>query len=485
MSGTPKITRLLYYVGAGLLLAGSLAATVPLSHSQDWQPLTLVLLLGGLAVAGQHLMVTIRGQVVSAAFVAVVLSMTLLGPAPAVACGLAPVIYTSATRRLPFSDWLCNVSTYAFFPLAGALLVRALVGNVHNPHNQATHGVNFALVVFGVFMVSLTVNFLLISLHSRVFWGRTFRDQVVHLFLPVLPADLAAAIFTAMAAIVYVNLGIGWSLGSVIALVIFQLLVVRLIRAENVAEQLRTSVLALVSSQVGTIKAAVKFLDARDPGSERHAAAVAIYARELAAEVGCSKEDQHYVHAAGLAHDIGRLAFHDHVLRAEGINDDEDWREIRRHPIEGSAWVGHIHGYGPVADIILSHHERWDGLGYPDQFIGPEIPLLSRILAICEAFDAMTARQTYRPRMTAQDAFEQLRLGAGTQFDPELVETFIAMRRRHGPMHLTIEDADFDAELHFERRVGLLANPDDNGDEDNGDPPTRGLIPRLTKRLGS
>jgi len=484
MSGTPKIAKLLYYPCAALLLAGSLAATVLIAKGEEWHPLSLVLLLAALAMAGQHLMVTIRGQVVTAAFVAVVLSMCLLGPAPAVACGIAPMIYNSAARRLPFADWLSNLSTYAFFPLVGALLARALIGNVHDPYNHATQGFGFALAVFVVFLASLAINFLLIAVTSRVFWGRRFGDQIVHVLVPVLPAELAAALFTTLAAVVYVRLGIAWSLGSVLALAIFQLLVVRLIRAEDVAEQLRSTVYALVSSQVGTIKAAVKFLDARDPGSERHAATVAIYARELAAEVGCSKEDQHYVHAAGLAHDIGRLAFHDHVLRAEGVVDDEDWREIRRHPIEGSSWVGHIHGYGPVADIILSHHERWDGLGYPDQFIGPEIPLLSRILAICEAFDAMTARQTYRPRMTAQDAFEQLRMGAGSQFDPDLVETFIAMRRRNGPMHLTIDDADFDAELNFERRVGLLADGDGDGDTGNGSA-KRGFIPRLTKRMGS
>ena len=102
------------------------------------------------------------------------------------------------------------------------------------------------------------------------------------------------------------------------------------------------------------------------------------------------------MHTAALAHDIGRLILRDDVLRSRGPLSEDDWREIRRHPIEGSAWVGHIHGFGPVADIILAHHERWDGSGYPDQLIGPEIPLLSRIIAICEAFDAMTGAHTYR-----------------------------------------------------------------------------------------
>jgi len=254
---------------------------------------------------------------------------------------------------------------------------------------------------------------------------------------------------------------------------------VRLIRAENIADELRTNVFALVYSQVGMIRAAIQTLDNRNPGSKRHAATVAIYARELAEEVGCTKEEQYFVHTAGVAHDIGRLGFHDHVLEASEITDEEDWREIRRHPVEGSAWVGQIHGYGPVADIILAHHERWDGSGYPDQLIGPEIPLLARILTVCEAFDAMTGLHTYKTRMSAEEAFEELRAGAGTQFDPELVEAFLALRSRRGTEELLVEDADFDAELDFERRARSLADPDGS----LGIQPRRGLRAQITERF--
>jgi HD-GYP domain-containing protein (c-di-GMP phosphodiesterase class II) len=479
MLTSPKTAKSLFYVGSSLLLAGSLAVTAISAREDEWSPLALVILLGALALFAQHLKITIRAQAVDAAFVALVLAMSLLGPAPAVAFALAAMIYTSATRRLSASDWLSNLSTFAVFPLVGALIVRALIGDVHDPHNHAVRGFTFAAVVFGVFFVALAINFLLIAWHKRVVWGRSIRDQIRQIFVPLLPAELATALLTVVAALAYTNLGLGWSAGAVFALLTFQLLVVRLIRAENIAEELRTNVFALVSSQVGMIRAAIKTLDGRDPGSESHAAAVAIYARDLAEQIGCSKEEQYYVHTAGLAHDIGRLGFHDHVLRATDLQSEEEWREIRRHPIEGSAWVGQIHGYGPVADIILAHHERWDGSGYPDQLIGPEIPLLSRVLAICEAFDAMTGRQTYRSRMSAQDAFEQLRLGAGTQFDPELVDAFIDMRRQHGPQHLLVEDADFDAELDFERRVRTLADPDGS----LGMLPKRGALSRLAKLL--
>lgn len=463
MSSSPKIVRQLYYAVAATLLAGSLAATLLLARADEWHPLVLVLLLGALVLVGEFFTATIRAQTVSPIAVVLVLAMSLLGAAPAVAFGLGAMIYTSATRRIPLAGWMANLATFAAFPLAGAVVVRVLIGDVHDPKNlQATRGFAFGAVVFGVFLGSVLFSFVLNALARKVFWGRGVREQAEQLLVPLWPAHLAAAVLTAVAALAYTNLGLGWSVGSVLVLVIFQQLVVRMIRAENLAEQFRTKVFELVSSQVGQIKAAVNFLDGRDGGSERHAATVAIYARELAKEAGCSEEEQYLVHAAGLAHDIGRLRFSDRVLHEETIVDENDWQEIRRHPIEGSDWIGHIHGYGPVADIVLSHHERWDGSGYPDHLIGPEIPLLSRILAICEAFDAMTGPDTYRPRIAPAEAFEELRNGAGAQFDPELVDTFVAMREQKGAEGLAIEDANFDAELDFERKIRMFNDPEDS-----------------------
>jgi HD-GYP domain-containing protein (c-di-GMP phosphodiesterase class II) len=133
---------------------------------------------------------------------------------------------------------------------------------------------------------------------------------------------------------------------------------------------------------------------------------------------------------------------------------------IRRHPQEGATLVGRLDGYGPVADAILYHHERVDGGGYPAGLIGNEIPLISRILAICSAYDTMTSRDSYRPSMTPQDAMTELRKMAGRQFDEDLVKHFVAMLQRTGPDSFAEgNDADFEAELAFERRARAIAQP--------------------------
>ncbi len=112
---------------------------------------------------------------------------------------------------------------------------------------------------------------------------------------------------------------------------------------------------------------------------------------------------------------------------AEQPLSDEDWRIVRRHPEEGARVVARMEAYGPVADIILGHHERWDGKGYPRGLTGEEIPLLARVVMIADAYDVMIARDSYRRPRTSSEAVSELRRVSGTQFDPELVEAFVQL----------------------------------------------------------
>ena len=454
-----KITTRLFWLAEGILLVGAIATAVLTSRAEDWQPLQLVVLLMALALGGQRLSINLRGQQITAAFIALVLAMTLLGPAPAALFGIAAMVLTSATRRLPPAAWLNNLATFAAFPVVGGLLTRALAGNVHHDVHHFTQGLSFAVVVVVVFVVTDGMNFLLIALDNRILEGRRLANQVRDVLVPILPGQIAAAALAAALAVAYTNLGFPVLLCSVLVILIFQYLAMALLRSEDRADQLEARSMHLASLQLGVLTTLVETLALRDRVTARHAAAVARYARALAQEAGCSEADQDIAHTAGLLHDIGKFALPDRILNAE-ILSDEDWALIRRHPQDGATLVGRLDGYGPVADAILYHHEHVDGSGYPAGLIGNEIPLPSRILAICSTYDTMTSRDSYRSPMIPQDAIAELRRMAGRQFDGELVNSFVAMLERNGTAKLASgEEADFEAELAFERRARAIAQP--------------------------
>ncbi|MGH2855058.1 MAG: HD-GYP domain-containing protein [Solirubrobacteraceae bacterium] len=455
-----KLTTRILYAAEALLLLGAVGAAVWLSSPREWHPLELVGMLLVLALVAERLEFEIRGQHLSASLVVLVLAMSLLGPAPAVAFGILVTVPNSALRRVSLADWLNNLSAFAAFPLVGALLVRVLIGDVHDPHlHHLTQSVEFALVVFGVFMVTNALDFALIAVETRVTRGQSLSRQLRELFIPVQPGQMAMGALTAVLAIAYTNLGLPALFGLLLVLALFQYLIAALLRSEDRAEQLEARSVHLASLQLGVLTTLVETLALRDRMTARHAAATARLARALAQEIGCSEADQDLAHTAGLLHDIGKFALPDRILKAELLSD-EDWAVIRRHPQDGATLVGRLDGYGPVADAILYHHEHVDGSGYPAGLIGSEIPLASRIIAVCSTYDTLTARESYRSPMTPQDAIAELRRVSGRQFDGELVESFVAMLEREGPVTLAHgDDADFEAELAFERRAHKIAQP--------------------------
>jgi len=442
------------------MLGGAVTAAILLSRADEWQPLVLVGMLLVLALGGDWLSIEVRIGQLSASLVALVLAMSLLGPAPAVVFGLAAITLTSATRHLRPSQWLDNLTMFAVVPLLGGLMVRALAGDVHSPRNQhLTHSVTFGLIVMGMFIAMVALNFLLFALSHQLAGGRSLIRQTRETFFPMLPGQLATGAIATILVVAYKNSGLPVLFASVFAVLIFRHLTVALLRSEDRADQLEARTIHLVSLQLGVLRTLVRALSMRDETTGRHAAAVARYARELAKELGESEDQQDTVHTAGLLHDIGKFTWPDRVLHAEVVGE-EDQQIVRRHPQDGAELVGALDGYGPVADTILYHHERVDGSGYPAGLIGKEIPLGSRILAICCVYDTMTQRDSYRPPMSPVEAMGELRVAAERgQLDGELVETFITMLEREGSMFAHRDTTDFDTELEFGRRVREMASP--------------------------
>ncbi|HEX6945458.1 MAG TPA: HD domain-containing phosphohydrolase, partial [Casimicrobiaceae bacterium] len=132
---------------------------------------------------------------------------------------------------------------------------------------------------------------------------------------------------------------------------------------------------------------------------------------------------------------------------------------IRRHPTIGADLLRDVGMYGPVAEIVRSHHERWDGRGYPDGLEGEEIPEIARIVAVAEVYDTLTAPDTYRTPLTSFEALNELRRVAGKQLDPAIVESFAMLLAGRGTDYRHADAADYDAELDLLRRVDEAAGP--------------------------
>jgi diguanylate cyclase (GGDEF)-like protein/putative nucleotidyltransferase with HDIG domain len=166
-----------------------------------------------------------------------------------------------------------------------------------------------------------------------------------------------------------------------------------------------------------------KAVDARDTYTGSHSERVAELAARLAMRLGLDAEHIELTRLAGSLHDLGKLAIPEEILRKAGELTDSERLVLQRHPQIGYRMLDSL-GVDPVADIVLHHHERWDGAGYPDGLRGEESPLGARIIFVVDAYDAMTSDRVYRTRLTHEEALSELRRCSGTQFDPLIVDTF-------------------------------------------------------------
>jgi diguanylate cyclase (GGDEF)-like protein len=169
----------------------------------------------------------------------------------------------------------------------------------------------------------------------------------------------------------------------------------------------------------------LRMLHEREPELERHLDGVARLAAAFGKALALDAEEQDVLVRAAELHDIGKIAIPDELLHKGEDLTPEEWELMRKHPIIGEHVLDAAPALGPVASLVRSTHERWDGEGYPDRLAGRDIPLGSRAILICDAFNAMTEGRPYRPAMSTDQALEELHQGAGSQFDPQLVATFL------------------------------------------------------------
>ncbi|MBC8309991.1 MAG: HD domain-containing protein [Phycisphaerales bacterium] len=182
---------------------------------------------------------------------------------------------------------------------------------------------------------------------------------------------------------------------------------------------------------LGTVSALVNAIDAKDTYTCGHSERVAWLSKELAQIMELDSTTIEQVHICGLVHDIGKIGIPEAILRKPGRLTDEEFNQIRAHPVIGENILREVHQLHSVLPGVRSHHERWDGGGYPDGTKGEETPLFGRILGIADAFDAMCSSRSYREKMSRSEVLEEITACAGSQFDPELAELFLKINFIH------------------------------------------------------
>jgi putative nucleotidyltransferase with HDIG domain len=176
--------------------------------------------------------------------------------------------------------------------------------------------------------------------------------------------------------------------------------------------------------ELGALLNLAEALDVRETGSTSHCQRVGRFAEITARELGLSPEAVERVRLAGILHDVGRVALPDDVLAKRGPLTDEEWGLVRAHPAVGARMVETTE-YDDIRSWILFHHERPDGHGYPEGRREDDVPLESSILAVADAYEAMTSDRPYRPALAAEDAAEELRRESGRQFRSDVVEALL------------------------------------------------------------
>ena len=180
----------------------------------------------------------------------------------------------------------------------------------------------------------------------------------------------------------------------------------------------------IYSNLLATLYAFVKAIEARDPYTKQHSSRVTLLAMELAKSIGCTPEEQEILHVAGMLHDIGKIGIRDEILLKPGRLNNEEYRIIQQHPVIGADIMDHLGLWSREKIIVRSHHERFDGTGYPDSLFGEQIPMLARILSVADVYDAIASDRAYRRRMEESQILDIMYSGSGTQFDPEIVNVF-------------------------------------------------------------
>ncbi len=181
-----------------------------------------------------------------------------------------------------------------------------------------------------------------------------------------------------------------------------------------------------LDNKITSLKSLINVIHSRDSYTYDHVKRVVWYCQLYADHMGLSDDEKTKLVYSAYLHDLGKINVPKHILISANKLSDEEWEEMKKHPVDSAKIICNIDGLEDIANIVLHHHEKYDGTGYPDGIAGDDINPFARILAVADGFDAMTSNRPYQSARTIEEAFKEIRRCKGTQYDPEIAENFIS-----------------------------------------------------------
>lgn len=442
-----------------LVFLSGLAAMCYFGPGLSRDDLAGLILLGILATLFERFGIHVYGSTtISVGMVATFAIAVLYGPAGA---AVVPPFVALAAEMFGPSPWhrrMFDMGTYTLASVATALVFVALVGSEPRVDGWLVPtALLAALVNYGInsYLVALAV-----SLTTDQRWWSVWKEKFQWLF----PHYLVFGLLGLALAAAYRALGIAGVLAFVAPPLMMRLAVRQYIfrTAQHVEELKRTNVeleevnrdIRQVSEELretydGTLVALVSALDARDHETKGHSSRVTCYMMDMARVMGVVEGSQEWMdmQRGALLHDVGKIGVRDSILHKPGPLTPEEWEEMKRHPVIGYDMLKDIAFLSGGAAVVVGHHERFDGKGYPDGLSGTDIALGARVFAVADAFDAMTSDRPYRKALPWEEAREEIIRHSGDQFDPAVVETFLVTyqdwlrEREDEDSRLTLEEA--------------------------------------------
>jgi putative nucleotidyltransferase with HDIG domain len=409
--------RVLVYVVAVVATASSVIVGL-LAAGQGVGSIPAVIGLALVAAYGERGRITLRGNLtVSISLLPAIFAAVLFGPLAAM------VVFGASAVGLSFPI-VGRVTYSASRALTGALAAGAVTG-VMSLMNAGTGETVVAATTAALVAELADAGFASLTYwlrgHGR--WSEAARDS-----LPVIAASVpfySSAV--AILALSYQNVS-AWTLPLFFAPALAAQRWFLLYQEQRrLADDLKGANDQLQAANLSFAKGLIATLDARDQYTAGHSAAVAIYARDIAERMTLDEEQCELVHLCGLVHDIGKIGLPAGLLEKPGALTLDERREMQRHSEIGERILANVDTYAEIAAIVRHHHERMDGQGYPDGIAGTEIPLLSRIIAVADAYNAMTSNRPYRDAMPSRVARLRLAQAVETQFDTSVVAAFEAL----------------------------------------------------------